>query len=193
MALQRRGVKRPSQPVKKELPHRINDMVRGKEVRLVGDNVQPNVYPLQQAREMARNLGLDLVELNQIDGVPLCRIMNYSKFMYEKKRKEKEIKAKSKSIEVKEIRFTAETDEHDFNFKAKHAEAFLKDGNKVRACVLFRGRAIHFQERGQLLLLKFAEHLSDFGQLENMPKMEGKKMFALISPKRSQKSQPRHG
>lgn len=185
MAVFGKRPRRNLKPVpKKENPHRINNLITGEKVRLVGDNVEVGIYPLRTALNMALNMELDLVELSVQEGFPLCRIMNYSKFLYEKKRKEKELKAKSKSIEVKEIRFTAETDEHDFNFKAKHAENFLKEGNKVKAFVLFRGRAINFKERGELLLLKLAEILSEVGQLEGMPKMEGKKMLSFFVPKK---------
>lgn len=187
MAISRRPRKKVFKPIKKEAAHNINEFIKGKEVQLVGDNVEPGVYPLALALQIARELNLDLVELNQTNNMPLCRIMNYGKFIYDKKRKEKEIKAKSKAVEVKEIRFTAETDEHDFNFKAKHARVFLEEGNKVKACVIFRGRAINFQERGELLLLKLAEVLGEVGQLEGMPKMEGKKMLAIIVPKKKTK------
>lgn len=189
MALSRRPLRKTFKPIKKEVIHNINEFIKSKEVQLVGDNVEPGVYPIALARQIARELNLDLVELNQTNNMPLCRIMNYSKFIYDKKRREKEIKAKSKTVEVKEIRFTAETDEHDFNFKAKHARSFLEDGNKVKACVIFRGRAINFQERGELLLLKLAEVLTEVGQLEGLPKMEGKKMLVVIVPKKKAKNQ----
>jgi len=132
---------------------------------------------------MAREMGLDLVEISPNANPPVCRIIDYNKFLYEKKKKEKEIKAKSAKSEVKEIRFTPNTDEHDFDFKSKHAEKFLKEGNKVKAYVQFRGRAILFKDRGELLLLKFAERLAEAGQLESMPKMEGKRMLAIFAPK----------
>lgn len=188
MALLSRPHRKTFKPLKKETAHNINEFIKGREVQLVGDNVEPGVYPIALARQIAHELNLDLVELNQTNNMPLCRIMNYSKFIYEKKRREKEIKAKSKAVEVKEIRFTAETDEHDFNFKVKHAKVFLEDGNKVKACVIFRGRAINFQERGELLLLKLAETLTEVGQLEGLPKMEGKKMLAILVPKKKTKS-----
>lgn len=132
---------------------------------------------------MARDMGLDLVEISPNADPPVCRIIDYNKFLYEKKKKDKEIKAKSAKSEVKEIRFTPNTDEHDFDFKSKHAERFLKEGNKVKAYVQFRGRAILFKDRGELLLLKFAERLAEAGQLESMPKMEGKRMLAIFAPK----------
>jgi translation initiation factor IF-3 len=127
------------------------------------------------------------VEISPNADPPVCRIVDYNKFLYEKKKKDKEIKAKSAKSEVKEIRFTPNTDEHDFDFKSKHAERFLREGNKVKAYVQFRGRAILFKDRGELLLLKFAERLAEFGQLESMPKMEGKRMLAIFAPKVTKK------
>jgi len=132
---------------------------------------------------------LDLVEISPNADPPVCKIIDYNKFLYEKKKKEKEMKAKSKASEVKEIRFTPNTDDHDFDFKAKHAEKFLKEGNKVKAYVQFKGRAIQFKERGELLLLKFAERLNDSGVLEGMPKMEGKRMLAIWAPKSQKKKE----
>ncbi|WP_046371671.1 translation initiation factor IF-3 [Flavihumibacter petaseus] len=167
--------------------HRTNQMIRVPQVRLVGDNVTVGVYSIQDAQRMAQEQGLDLVEISPNADPPVCRIIDYNKFLYEKKKKEKEMKAKAKQSEVKEIRFTPNTDDHDFNFKAKHAEEFLKEGNKVKAYVQFRGRAIQFKDRGELLLLKFAERLSDFGVLEGMPKMEGKRMLAIWAPKSQKK------
>src|SRR6187551_2976203 len=163
--------------------HRTNQMIRVPQVRLVGENIEVGVYPIQDALRIAQEQGLDLVEISPQADPPVCKIIDYNKFLYEKKRKEKEMKAKSKSAEVKEIRFTPGTDDHDFDFKSKHAESFLKEGNKVKAYVQFKGRAIMFKERGELLLLKFAERLADFGQLEGLPKMEGKRMLAIFAPK----------
>src|SRR5699024_6857372 len=167
--------------------HRINERIRGPEVRVVGDNVKVGVYSSDKAREMAREQELDLVEISPNAKPPVCKIIDYKKFLYEKKRKEKEIKAKSAKSEVKEIRFTPTTDDHDLSFKTKHAEKFLKGGNKVKAYVQFRGRGILFKDRGELLLLKFAESLSEVGQLENMPKMEGRRMIAIFAPKSTKK------
>ncbi len=167
--------------------HRTNQMIRVPQVRLVGDNVTVGVYSIQEAQRMAQDQGLDLVEISPNADPPVCRIIDYNKFLYEKKKKEKEMKAKAKQSEVKEIRFTPNTDDHDFNFKAKHAEEFLKEGNKVKAYVQFRGRAIQFKDRGELLLLKFAERLSEVGVLEGMPKMEGKRMLAIWAPKGQKK------
>src|SRR5574338_1077594 len=167
--------------------HRTNHMIRVPQVRLVGDNVEVGVYSIQDALKLSIEQGLDLVEISPNADPPVCRIIDYNKFLYEKKKKEKEMKANSKVSEVKEIRFTPNTDEHDFNFKAKHAEDFLKDGNKVKAYVQFKGRAIQFKDRGELLLLKFADRLKDFGQLESMPKLEGKRMLAIFTPKTGKK------
>lgn len=169
--------------------HRTNHMIRVPQVRLVGDNVEVGVYSTQEALKMAQEQQLDLVEISPTADPPVCKIIDYNKFLYEKKKKEKEQKAKSKTSEVKEIRFTPNTDDHDFDFKAKHAEKFLKEGNKVKAYVQFKGRAIQFKERGELLLLKFAERLNEAGVLEGMPKMEGKRMLAIWAPK-SQKKKP---
>src|SRR4249920_3055246 len=159
-----------------EPEHRINDRIRVPQVRLVGDNVTPGVYPTLEALQIARQLDLDLVEISPNADPPVAKAVEYKKFLYEKKKKEKEMKANSKQSEVKEIRFTPGTDDHDFDFKSKHAEKFLKEGNKVKCYVQFRGRAIMFQDRGQILLLKFAERLAEVGSLESMPKMEGKRM-----------------
>src|SRR5450432_1348139 len=169
--------------------HRTNNMIRVPNVRLVGENVTVGVYPTTEALKMAQDQALDLVEISPNADPPVCKIIDYNKFLYDKKRKEKEMKAKSKASEVKEIRFTPNTDDHDFDFKAKHAEGFLKDGNKVKAYVQFKGRAIQFQDRGQLLLLKFAERLAEIGVLESMPKMEGRRMLAMFAPKGKKKEE----
>ena len=167
--------------------HRTNHMIRVPQVRLVGDNVTVGVYSTQEAQKMAQEQGLDLVEISPQADPPVCKIIDYNKFLYEKKKKEKEMKANSKTAEVKEIRFTPGTDDHDFDFKARHAETFLKEGNKVKAYVQFKGRAIMFKERGELVLLKFAERLAEVGQPEGMPKLEGKRMLMIIAPKAKQK------
>jgi translation initiation factor IF-3 len=172
---------------RKEAEHRINQFIRVPQVRLVGDNVEVGVYATSEALKMAQEQGLDLVEISPNADPPVCKIIDYNKFLYDKKKKEKEMKANAKVSEVKEIRFTPNTDEHDFNFKAKHAENFLKEGNKVKAYVQFKGRAIQFQDRGQLLLLKFAERLAEVGNLESMPKMEGRRMLAMFAPKGKKK------
>jgi translation initiation factor IF-3 len=167
--------------------HRLNHEIRVPEIRLIRDNQEPVVLPIKDALELATKEGLDLVEISPNAQPPVCRIIDYRKFLYDKKKKEKEMKANAKTSEVKEIRFTPNTDDHDIDFKSKHAEKFLKDGNKVKCYVQFRGRAIMFQERGELLLLKFAEKLTEVGQLESMPKMEGKRMIAMFTPKTNKK------
>jgi translation initiation factor IF-3 len=195
MALPNRPFNRPSGPggfkgkfmPRKEAEHRINHFIRVPQVRLVGDNVTMGVYPTQEALKMAQQLELDLVEISPQADPPVCKIIDYNKFLYDNKRKEKEMKAKSKSAELKEIRFTPGTDDHDFDFKARHAENFLKEGNKVKAYVQFKGRAIMFKERGELVLLKFAERLAEFGQVEGLPKLEGKRMLMVIAPKTQKK------
>src|SRR6187551_3759580 len=172
---------------RKEAEHRINNFIRVPQVRLVGENVEVGVYNTQDALRMAQDQQLDLVEISPTADPTVCKIIDYNKFLYDKKKKEKEMKAKSKTAELKEIRFTPNTDDHDFDFKSKHAENFLKDGNKVKAYVQFKGRAIMFKERGELLLLKFAERLVAVGTLESMPKLEGKRMFAIFAPKSQKK------
>ena len=173
---------------RKEAEHRINHHIRVPQVRLVGENVTVGVYSTQEAQKMAQEQQLDLVEISPQADPPVCKIIDYNKFLYDKKKKEKEMKAKAKTTEMKEIRFTPNTDDHDFDFKSKHAESFLKDGNKVKAYVQFKGRAIQFKDRGELLLLKFADRLKEVGQLESMPKLEGKRMLAIFTPKTSKKT-----
>jgi translation initiation factor IF-3 len=182
-----RGAFNPRFKKEQQQEHRTNHMIRVPQVRLVGENVEVGVYDTQAAQKMAQEQGLDLVEISPQADPPVCKIIDYNKFLYEKKKKEKEMKANSKVSEVKEIRFTPNTDDHDFDFKSKHAQNFLKDGNKVKAYVQFKGRAIMFKERGELLLLKFAERLVEFGTLESMPKLEGKRMFAIFAPKSQKK------
>src|SRR5246500_4417860 len=172
-----RGSFNPRFRKEQQQEHRTNHMIRVPQVRLVGENIEVGVYSIQEALKLAQEQGLDLVEISPQADPPVCKIIDYNKFLYEKKKKEKEMKAKSKVSEVKEIRFTPNTDDHDFYFKSKHAENFLKGGNKVKAYVQFKGRAIMFKERGELLLLKFAERLVQVGTLESMPKLEGKRMF----------------
>jgi translation initiation factor IF-3 len=170
-----------------EPEHRINERIRALQVRLVGENVTVGIYPIQEALQIAQKLEPDLVEISPNAEPPVCKAIDYKKFLYEKKRKEKEVKANAKQSEVKEVRFTPGTDDHDFDFKAKHAEKFLQDGNKVKAYVQFKGRAIMFKERGELVLLKFAERLSEVGQPESLPKLEGKRMFLMLTPKTGKK------
>src|ERR1700748_2571595 len=172
---------KPRLPIRKEAEHRINQHIRATQVRVVGENIEPGVYSLEEARKMAEELEVDLVEISPNADPPVCRLVDYNKFLYEKKKKDKEQKAKAKQTEVKEIRFTPNTDDHDFDFKAKHAEKFLQDGNKVKCYVQFKGRAIMFQERGELLFLKFAERMADYGALGSTPKMEGWRTLRVFS------------
>ena len=180
------GPRRPYRGrVIKEDPHRINNKIYGvNEVRLVGENVEQGVYPFSQALRMAEEQGLDLVEISATAVPIVCRIVDYKKFLYDLKKKQKEIKAKQTVAEVKEIRFGPNTDEHDVNFKLKHARNFLEEGHKVKAFVFFRGRSIVFKERGEILLLKFAQDLEEYGVVESMPKLEGKRMIMYLVPKK---------
>jgi len=169
----------------KEDPHRINDKIRGVyQVRVVGEGVEQGVYPFEQALKMAQDMSLDLVEISASADPPVCRIVDYKKFLYDLKKKQKEIKAKQSVVEVKEIRFGPNTDEHDINFKLAHARKFLLEGHKVKAFVFFKGRTIVFKERGEILLLKFAQDLEDVGVVESMPKLEGKRMIMYFIPKK---------
>lgn len=169
----------------KEDPHRINERITGlSEVRVVGENVEQGVYPFRQALQMAEDLGLDLVEISASAVPPVCRIIEYKKFLYDLKKKQKELKAKAATVEMKEVRFGPNTDEHDLNFKLKHARKFIEEGHKVKAFVFFRGRTIVFKERGEILLLKFAQALEDVAIVEQMPKLEGKRMIMYVIPKK---------
>lgn len=152
-------------------------------MRVVGETIEPGVYPIEKALEIANELEVDLVEISPNANPPVCKVIDYKKFLYEQKKKKKEIKANAVKTVVKEIRFGPNTDEHDVEFKLKHAIKFLEEGAKVRAYVFFRGRSIVYKERGEVLLLKFAEDLADYGKVEMMPKMEGKKMIMMIAPK----------
>ena len=182
-----RGAFNPRFRKEQQQEHRTNHMIKVPMVRLVGENIETGVYSIAEAQKIANDQELDLVEISPQADPPVCKVIDYNKFLYEKKKREKDMKAKSKVSEVKEIRFTPNTDDHDFDFKTKHAENFLKDGNKVKAYVQFKGRAIMFKERGELLLLKFAERLVEVGTLESMPKLEGKRMFAIFAPKSQKK------
>ncbi len=169
---------------KKEDEHKINNYIRAPFVRLVGDNVgDSDIVSLKEALEKADDLGLDLVEISPNADPPVCKIIDYQKFLYQKKKKEKEKKTKAQKTVVKEIRFGPHTDEHDYNFKLKHAEKFLKEGAKVKAFVFFKGRTILYKEKGEILLLKLAQDLEEFGKIENLPKLEGKRMTIFILPK----------
>jgi len=164
--------------------YRVNEQIRAKEVRIVNEGGS-TVMPTRQALDMARSQGVDLVEISPNAQPPVCRIIDYSKFLYQQKKHAKEMKAKQVKVEVKEIRFGPQTDEHDYNFKLKHAKEFLDAGNKVRAYVFFRGRSILFKEQGEVLLLRFANDLEEYGKVEQMPALEGKKMFLYIAPKKT--------
>ena len=164
--------------------YRINEQIRAKEVRLVGDNVEQGVYSISKALFLARDLELDLVEISPNAEPPVCRITDYQKFIYQQKKRQKEQKAKSVKVIVKEIRFGPQTDDHDYNFKLKHAKGFLEEGAKVKAYVFFKGRSILFKEQGELLLLRFANDLEDYGKVEQLPVLEGKRMIIMLSPKK---------
>ena len=168
----------------KENPHRINDEITAPQVRVVGDNVEPNlVLPIREAIKLADEMELDLIEISPKAEPPVCRIADYQKFLYQQKKKAKEIKAKQTKVVIKEIRFGPQTDDHDYNFKLKHAENFLKEGAKVKAYVFFRGRSIVFKEQGEILLLRFATDLEEIAKGEVMPSLEGKKMNMILAPK----------
>jgi translation initiation factor IF-3 len=170
-----------------EEPYKVNEKIRAQEVRVVGESIEQGVYPLQRALEMAKNEGLDLVEISAKANPPVCKIIDYSKFKYDQKKKQKEIKAKASKTVIKEIRFGPNTDDHDFEFKLKHAINFLKDGAKVKAYVHFKGRTIVYKERGEILLLKFAQALEEYAKVEQLPKLEGKRMFLFLAPKAMKK------
>ena len=164
--------------------YRVNERIRAKEVRLVGDNVEQGVYTIQEAIHMADEQGLDLIEISPNAVPPVCKILDYQKFLYQQKKRQKEQKAKSTKIVVKEIRFGPQTDDHDYNFKLKHAIGFLNEGAKVKAYVFFKGRSILFKEQGEVLLLRFANDLENNKKVEMMPVLEGKRMIIMISPKK---------
>lgn len=164
--------------------HRINDRIRVPEVRLVGENVQEGIYPTREALRIAEQQELDLVEIAPTAKPPVCRVIDYQKFVYQQKKKLKEQKAKSVKVTVKEIRFGPQTDDHDYNFKLKHAMNFLGEGSKVKAFVFFKGRSILFKEQGEVLLLRFANDLEEYAKVESMPLMEGKRMSIMLTPKK---------
>lgn len=153
-------------------------------MRLVGDNVEVGIYPLAKAKEVAAELELALVEISPKAKPPVCKIIDYKKFLYEQKKREKALKSKATKVTIKEIRFGPQTDEHDYEFKKKHAIKFLQDGAKLKAFVFFKGRSIIFKEQGQILLLKLAQELEEYGKVEQMPKLEGKRMIMFIAPKK---------
>ena len=164
--------------------HRINEQIRAKEVRIVGDDMEPAVYPIAQALKMAEDREVDLVEISPNAQPPVCKLIEYSKFLYQLKKRQKEQKAKQVKVDVKEIRFGPQTDDHDYNFKLKHAIGFLQDGDKVKAYVFFKGRSILFKEQGEVLLLLFANDLEEYAKVDQMPILEGKRMTIFLSPKK---------
>ncbi|RZJ34152.1 MAG: translation initiation factor IF-3 [Flavobacterium sp.] len=171
--------------VEKKDAHRINQHIRNTpEVRLVGENVEPGVYKTTDAMRMADQQELDLVEISPNADPPVCKIMDYKKFVYEQKKREKVLKAKSTQVTIKEIRFGPQTDEHDYEFKRKNAEKFLKEGSKLKAFVFFKGRSIIYKDQGQILLLRLAQDLEEFGKVEALPVLEGKRMIMFIAPKK---------
>jgi len=164
--------------------HRINERIRGvKEVRLVGDNVEMGIYSIQDAMRIAEEQELDLVEISPTAVPPVCKVMDYQKFLYQQKKKAKEAKAKAAKVVVKEIRFGPQTDDHDYEFKLRHAREFISEGSKVKAYVFFKGRSILFKEQGEVLLLRFANDLEDVAKVESLPVLEGKRMIVMLSPK----------
>lgn len=170
--------------------YRINEQIRSREVRIVGEGIESRVVPLDIALRIAEGREEDLVEISPTATPPVCRIIDYSKFLYQQKKKAKEQKAKQARIDVKEIRFGPQTDDHDYNFKLKHAQGFLSDGDKVKAYVFFRGRSILYKEQGEVLLMRFAQDLDDYGTITQMPVLEGKRMTMFISPKKGAGKKP---
>ena len=164
--------------------YRVNEQIRVNEVRIVGDDIESMVLSTSKALRMAEERGVDLVEISPTAVPPVCRLIEYSKFLYQLKKRQKEQKAKQVKIDVKEIRFGPQTDDHDYNFKLKHAIGFLQDGDKVKAYVFFKGRSILFKEQGEILLLRFAKDLEEYGKLEMMPLLEGKRMTIMVAPKK---------
>ena len=165
--------------------YRVGGQIRGvRDVRIVGDGIESRIVPISKALEMAEQRGVDLVEISPGAEPPVCRLIDYSKFIYQQKKHQKEIKARQVKVDVKEIRFGPQTDDHDYNFKLKHAQGFLSDGDKVKAYVFFKGRSILFKEQGEVLLLRFAADLEDYGKVEQMPQLEGKRMIMFLAPKK---------
>ncbi len=168
----------------KEEPFNVNHNIKSPVVRVVGENVPMGIYNIKEAIRIAEELGLDLVEISPNANPPVCKVIDYKKFLYERKKKQKEIKAKSAKVVIKEIRLGPNIDEHDFNFKLKHAQNFLKEGAKVKVDVFFKGRTIIYKEKGEFILLKFATELEEFGKVEQLPKLEGKRMIMVVAPKK---------
>ena len=179
---------------KQQLQYRINEQIRVPEVRIVGEDIESTVMPIRQALQLAQDQEVDLVEISPNATPPVCRLIDYSKFLYQQKKRQKEMKAKQVKVEVKEIRFGPQTAEADYNFKLKHAVGFLNEGNKVKAYVFFKGRSIVFKEQGEVLLLRFANDLEELAKVESMPTLEGKRMSIILAPKKAgqpKKSQQR--
>ncbi|WP_430682125.1 translation initiation factor IF-3 [Maribacter aestuarii] len=185
MAIRKRF--RPQPRRENKNPHNINEKILAPEVRLVGDNVEVGVYPIRKALDLSNELELDLVEISPKAKPPVCKIIDYKKFLYEQKKRDKAMKAKASKVVVKEIRFGPNTDDHDYEFKKKHAEKFLKDGAKLKAYVFFKGRSIVYKDQGEILLLKLASELEELGKVEQMPRLEGKRMTMFIAPKTKSK------
>jgi translation initiation factor IF-3 len=174
----------PNKFQKKEDLHAINDRIKHPKVRLVGEGIEPGIFSITDALRIAQEAGVDLVEISPNADPPVCRVIDYKKFLYETKKKQKENKSKNKNVVVKEVRFGPHTHDHDFNFKKNQAIEFLKDGNKVKAYVFFKGRSIVFKEQGEILLLKFANELVEYGKAEQLPTLDGKRMQIMIAPKK---------
>ncbi|MBT9190292.1 translation initiation factor IF-3 [Zobellia russellii] len=181
MAIRKRF--RPQPRRENKNPHKINEKILAPKVRLVGDNVEVGVYPIRVALDKSEEMGLDLVEISPNAEPPVCKIIDYKKFLYEQKKREKVMKAKATKVIVKEIRFGPNTDDHDYDFKKKHAEKFLQDGAKLKAYVFFKGRSIVYKDKGEILLLKLAQDLEEWGKVEQLPRLEGKRMTMFIAPK----------
>jgi len=182
IAIRRRGRRGPARIIKED-QHRINNKITANEVRLVGDNIEGGVYSLRKALEKAENMGLDLVEISPKAKPPVCKIIEYKKYLYEQKKRQKELKSKQSKVVVKEVRFGPQTDDHDYEFKKKHAEKFLKEGAKLKAYVFFKGRSIVFKDQGEILLLRLAQDLEKWGKVESMPVLMGKRMTIIIASK----------
>lgn len=168
----------------KEDQHKINGKITVPEVRVVGEGIEPGVYPTPKALQIAEEAGLDLVMITEKAVPPVCRVVDYKKFLYEQKKKEKELKSKQQKVVIKEIRFGPQTDDHDYEFKKRHARGFLEEGSKLKAYVFFKGRSIIFKDQGEILLLKLAQELEDLGKVEQLPKLEGKRMIMMMAPKK---------
>lgn len=168
----------------KEDQHKINEKITVPKVRVVGENIVSDIYPTEQALAMAKEAELDLVMITEKADPPVCRIVDYKKFLYEQKKKEKELKAKQQKVVIKEIRFGPQTDEHDYEFKKRHAKSFLEEGSKIKAYVFFKGRSIIFKDQGEILLLRLAQDLEEIGKVEQLPKLEGKRMIMMLAPKK---------